>query len=158
MACARCATHSCTRGCARRPPGGRSTSPPIASCRATSNCTRTCSVLDVLRLVRAHNLLLAALGVLAGGWIALGSLTTPRVLWFASLAAVGVGAAGNALNDIWDRAGDQVNRPRGEGPFATRRPKRVTGGLRDVGGGPGGAASAACVTRAHVLVVGAACV
>ena len=44
---------------------------------------------DVLRLVRAHNLLLAALGVLAGGWIALGSVTTPRVLWLASLATIG---------------------------------------------------------------------
>src|SRR2546423_13996367 len=95
MACARCATHSSTRGCARRPPGGRSTSPPIASCRATSNCTRTCSVLDVLRLVRAPNPLLAAVGVLAGGWVALGPLPPPRVLWVASPAALGGGAAGD---------------------------------------------------------------
>src|SRR5256885_15315429 len=145
MACARGATHGSTRGCARRPPGGRSTSPPTASCPATSNCTRTCSVLDVLRLVRAHNLLLAALGVLAGGWIALGSLTTPRVLWFASLAAVGVGAAGNALNDIWDRAGDQVNRPRGGRPFAARRPPRGTGGLCVVARAPGGPAAGGLV-------------
>src|SRR5438874_12451104 len=99
-------------GCATRPPGGRSNSLRTASCPATSSCTRTCSVPDVLRLVRAHNLLLAALGVLAGGWIALSSVTTPRVLWFASLAAIGFGAAGNALNDIWDRAGDRANRPR----------------------------------------------
>src|SRR2546423_6818732 len=117
MACARCATHSSTRGCARRPPGGRSTSPPIASCRATSNCTRTCSVLDVLRLVRAPNLLLAALGVLAGGWIALGSLTTPRVLWFASPAAVGVGAAGHTPHDPSGRAGAPGDAPpRGGAP------------------------------------------
>src|SRR5437879_13856473 len=116
-------------GSGTRPRGGRSTSPRTASCPGTSSCTRTCSVLDVLRLVRAHNLLLAALGVLAGGWIALGALATPRVLWFASLAAVGFGAAGNALNDIWDRAGDRVNRPRGERPFAEGRLARGTTAL-----------------------------
>src|SRR5207244_6035296 len=117
-------------GSGTRPRGGRSTSPPTASCPATSSCTRTCSVPDVLRLVRAHNLLLAAVGVLAGGWIALGSVTTPRVLWFASLAAIGFGAAGNALNDIWDRAGDRVNRPRGERPLAAGRVARGTAAPR----------------------------
>src|SRR2546423_4976521 len=116
MACARCATHSSTRGCARRPPGGRSTSPPIASCRATSNCTRACSVLDVLRLVRAHNLLLAALGVLAGGWIALGALVTPRVLWFASVAAVRVGAAGEPPHHHLGPPGGPREPPPGGGP------------------------------------------
>src|SRR2546423_6611875 len=94
MACARCATHSSTRGCARRPPGGRSTSRPTASCPATSNCTRTCSVLDVLRLVRAHNLLLAALGVLAGGWVPPGSLPPPPRLLLAAPGAPRRGAAG----------------------------------------------------------------
>src|SRR3989440_1037700 len=143
MACARCVTRRSTRGCARRPPGGRSTSRPTASCPATSNCTRTCSVLDVLRLVRAHNLLLAALGVLAGGWIALGSLTTPRVLWFASLAAVGVGAAGKAPNDILGRAGDQGNPPPGERPLPPRRPPRGTPHPCVVGRAPGRLAGAA---------------
>src|SRR5437763_4256085 len=158
MACARCATRSCTRACARRPPGGRSTSPPTASCPATSSCTRTCSVPDVLRLVRAHNLLLAALGVLAGGWIALGSVTTPRVLWFASLAAIGFGAAGNALNDIWDRAGDRVNRPRGERPLAAGRLARGTADLCVVAGALVGLAAAALVNGAAVLVGAAALV
>src|SRR2546423_6438881 len=158
MACARCATRSCTRGCARRPPGGRSTSPPTASCRATSSCTRTCSVPDVLRLVRAHNLLPAALGVLAGGWIALGSLTTPPVLWFASLAAIGFGAAGNALNDIWDRAGDRVNRPGGERPLAAGRLARGTADLCVVAGALVGVAAAALVNGAAVLIGAAALV
>jgi len=99
-------------------------------------------VLDVLRLVRAHNLLLAALGVLAGGWIALGSLTTPRVLWFASLAAVGVGAAGNALNDI----------------FAAGRLTRGTADLCVVAGALVGLAAAALVNGAAVLVGAAALV
>src|SRR5207302_1987087 len=143
-------------GCATRPPGGRSNSPPTASCRATSSCTRTCSVLDVLRLVRAHNLLLAALGVLAGGWIALGTLATPCVLWFASLAAVGFGAAGNALNDIWDRAGDRVNRPRGERPLAAGRLTRGTADLCVVAGALVGLAAAALVNGGAVLVGAAA--
>src|SRR5256886_9898378 len=139
-------------GCATRPPGGRSNSPPTASCRATSSCTRTGSVPDVLGLVRAHNLLLAALGVLAGGWIALGSVTTPRVLWFASLAAICFGAAGNALNDIWDRAGDRVNRPRGERPLAAGRLARGTADLCVVAGALVGLAAAALVNGAAVLV------
>src|SRR5256885_12300175 len=158
MACARCATPSSTRGCARRPPGGRSTSPPAASCPATSSCTRTCSVPDVLRLVRAHNLLLAALGVLAGGWIALGSVPTPGVLWFASLAAIGFGAAGNALNDIWDRAGERVNRPGGERPLAAGRLARGTADLCVVAGALVGVAAAALVNGAAVLIGAAALV
>src|SRR2546423_5419192 len=125
MACARCATRSCTRGCARRPPGGRSTSPPTASCPATSSCTRTCSVPDVLRLVRAHNLLLAALGVLAGGWIALGSVTAPRVLWFASPAAIGFGAAGHPPHHNLGRAGGPGEPPpRGAPPPPPPPPPR----------------------------------
>ena len=107
---------------------------------------------DVLRLVRAHNLLLAALGVLAGGWIALSSVTTPRVLWFASLAAIGFGAAGNALNDIWDRAGDRVNRPRGERPLAAGRLARGTADLCVVAGALVGLAAAALVNGAAALV------
>src|SRR2546423_11576908 len=134
MACARCATRSCTRGCARRPPGGRSTSPPTASCPATSSCTRTCSVPDVLRLVRVHNLLLAALGVLAGGWIALGSVTTPRVLWFASLAAIGFGAAGQPPNALWGPPGERGKPPPGPRAPPPRPPPRGTAGaLRPAG-------------------------
>src|SRR5213594_3668176 len=52
---------------------------------------------DVARLVRAPQLLVAALGVLAGCWIALGGLATPPLAWWAALAAIGLGAAGSAL-------------------------------------------------------------
>ena len=52
---------------------------------------------DVARLVRAPQLLVAALGVLAGCWIALGRLATPPLSWWAALAAIGLGAAGSAL-------------------------------------------------------------
>src|SRR5437868_3690753 len=145
-----------TPGSGTRRAGGRSTSPRTVSCRSTSSCTGTCSVLDVLRLVRVHNLLLAALGVLAGGWIALGTLATPCVLWFASLAAVGFGAAGNALNDIWDRAGDRVNRPRGERPLAAGRLTRGTADLCVVAGALVGLATAALVNGGAVLVGAAA--
>src|SRR3989442_11203517 len=102
-----------TPGCAPPPPAARSSSRPTASCRATSSCTRTCCVIDLLRLVRIHNLLLAAAGVLAGGWIALGALRTPNVLALAAVAAIGVGLAGNVLNDLLDQAADRFDRPAG---------------------------------------------
>ena len=68
---------------------------------------------DLLRLVRAGNLLLAAAGVCAGGWIALGAPALPKLLAFAALSGIGLGAAGNALNDLADVPADRVNRPAG---------------------------------------------
>src|SRR5256886_13731457 len=57
---------------------------------------------------RAHNLLIATAAVLAGGWIALASVQTPKVLAFAALAAVGIGMAGYACNDILGQAAGRV--------------------------------------------------
>src|SRR5438034_4363687 len=139
-------------GCARTPPDARWSSRPTASCRATSRCTRTCCVTDVLRLVRINNLLLAAAGVLAGGWIALGALQTPNVLALAAVAAVGFGMAGNVLNDIWDRAADRVNRPGGERPLAAGRVTRGTADLCVAGGAVVGLGAAALVNGTAVLV------
>jgi len=68
-------------------------------------------VTDLARLVRAPNLLLAAAGVLAGGWIALGAVALPKLLFFAALSGAGLGAAGNAANDLQDVAADRVNAP-----------------------------------------------
>lgn len=109
-------------------------------------------MIDVLRLVRAHNLLVAAAGVLAGGWIALGGLAVPKLLAFAALAGVGFGAAGNAINDISDAAADRVNRGPGERPFAAGRLGRGTAELCVVGGALVGLAGAALVSGAAVLV------
>jgi len=109
-------------------------------------------VVDLLRLVRINNLLLAAAGVLAGGWIALGALQTPTVLALAAVAAVGFGMAGNVLNDIWDQAADRLNRPGGERPLAAGR---VTGGTADLcvaGGAVVGLGAAALVNGTAVLV------
>ena len=113
-------------------------------------------MLDMVRLVRFPNLVVAAAGVLAGGWIALGALATPTVLAFAALAAVGFGAAGNALNDIWDGAGDRVNRPGGERPLAAGRLARGTADLCVAGGTLLGLGAAALVSGTAVLVGGAA--
>src|SRR5437016_4304586 len=113
---------------------------------------RTCSVLDVLRLVRAHNLVVAAVGVLAGGWIALGALATPTLLVFAAAAAVAFGAAGNAVNDIWDTDADRVNRRPGERPLAGGRLSRGTADLCVAGGTLLGVGAAALVSGAAVLV------
>jgi len=109
-------------------------------------------VTDVLRLVRINNLLLAAAGVLAGGWIALGALQTPNVLALAAVAAVGFGMAGNVLNDIWDRAADRVNRPGGERPLAAGRVTRGTADLCVAGGAVVGLGAAALVNGTAVLV------
>src|SRR3989454_1020485 len=141
-----------TPGCAPPPPAARSSSRPTASCRATSSCTRTCCVIDLLRLVRVNNLLLAAAGVLAGGWIALGTLQMPNVLGLAAVSAVGFGTAGYVLNDIWDRAADRVNRLGGDRPLAAGRVMRGTADLCVAGGALLGLGAAALVNGTAVLV------
>src|SRR3989440_5309142 len=141
-----------TSGCAAPPHPAPSSSPPSGSCRATKRSMRTCSVRDVLRLVRAHNLVVAAVGVLAGGWIALGALATPKLLVFAAAAAVAFGAAGNAVNDIWDTDADRVNRRPGERPLAGGRLSRGTADLCVVGGTLLGIGAAALVSGAALLV------
>ncbi|HKW41504.1 MAG TPA: UbiA family prenyltransferase [Gemmatimonadales bacterium] len=115
-------------------------------------------MLDLLRLVRFHNLLVAAAAVLAGGWIALGAVVTPGVLALAAVAAVGFGAAGNALNDEWDRAADRINRPGGERPLAAGRLSRGAADLCIAAGTLVGFAAAALVSGTAVLVGGAALV
>jgi len=109
-------------------------------------------VIDLLRLVRVHNLLLAAAGVLAGGWIALGAIRTPNVLALAALAAIGFGMAGNVLNDIWDQAADRLNRSGGERPLAAGRVSRGTADLCVAAGAVVGLGAAALVNGTAVLV------
>ncbi|HYU29700.1 MAG TPA: geranylgeranylglycerol-phosphate geranylgeranyltransferase [Gemmatimonadales bacterium] len=82
----------------------------------------------VLRLIRAPNLIIAAAGVLAGGWIALGRIAFPKELVFAALSGMALGAAGNTWNDIRDVAADRVNRP-GTRPLAAGQ---VSRGLADL--------------------------
>src|SRR5437660_1141060 len=94
------AVSSCSRtqaacsGCEPRRSSGRRSSRPIASYPSTKRCIRKYSMGDVLRLLRAHNLLVAAIGVVAGGWIALGEVAAPKVLFFAAVAAVAAPAVG----------------------------------------------------------------
>src|SRR2546430_10254219 len=99
-----------TPGCAPPPPAARSSSRPTASCRATSRRTRTCCVPDVLRLVRINNLLLAAAGVLAGGWIPLQALQTPNGLAVRGVAVGGLGIAAAPRHTLLDPAADRLNR------------------------------------------------
>ncbi len=77
---------------------------------------RLSSVTEIGTLVRGRNLLIAAAGVLVGGTLALGEVALPRDLVFALLSAIGLGAAGNVANDLWDVEADRVNRP--ERPLA----------------------------------------
>ena len=83
---------------------------------------------DLLRLVRAHNLVVAGLGVFAGGWIALGRVAAPIPLLWAALSGVGLGVVGNVLNDIWDEAGDRAN-GRTDRPLASGRIRRGSADL-----------------------------
>ncbi len=106
---------------------------------------------DLVRLVRAHNLLLAAAGVLAGGWIALGAITLPKLLVFAALSGVGLGAAGNAANDVQDIAADRVNAPAIH-PLAAGRLRSETAHLAIWLGIVLGLGAAALVSGRQVLV------
>ena len=81
---------------------------------------------DVWRLLRGHNLLIAAAGVVAGGWIALGVVTLPKLLVYAALSGLGLGAAGNVANDLHDAAADRLNRAGGERPLPAGRVRRET--------------------------------
>lgn len=82
----------------------------------------------LLRLMRAPNLVLAAAGVFAGGWIALGQIAFPKELTFAALSGLALGAVGNTWNDIRDIAADRVNRP-GTRPLAAGTVTRGTADL-----------------------------
>jgi 4-hydroxybenzoate polyprenyltransferase len=109
-------------------------------------------VRDLLRLLRVHNLLVAAAGVLAGGWIALGRIATTKELVFAALAAAGVGAAGYVLNDLRDAPADRVNRPASERPLAVGRVSRGAAELCVFAGALLGIGAAGLVSGRAVFV------
>jgi 4-hydroxybenzoate polyprenyltransferase len=108
-------------------------------------------VVDLLRLLRAHNLVVAAAGVLAGGWIALGHLAVPADLGWAALSGMGLGAVGNVLNDIWDEPGDRAN-ARADRPLAAGRVRRGTADLLVLWGTLVGLAGAALVSGTLVAL------
>lgn len=66
---------------------------------------------SALALVRPRNLLMAAAGVAVGGFLALGRIAIPAALAWAMASALGIGAAGNAANDVFDVEADRINRP-----------------------------------------------
>lgn len=109
----------------------------------------------MIRLVRFPNLLIAAAGVLAGGWIALGVVAVPTLLAFAAASGMLLGAAGNAWNDLCDTAADRVNRP-GERPVAAGRVSRGAARLVVFIGALGGMGAAALVSGRQVLVAAGA--
>jgi geranylgeranylglycerol-phosphate geranylgeranyltransferase len=108
-----------------------------------------------LRLIRAPNLLIAAGGVLAGGWIALGRIAFPKELVFAAISGFALGAVGNTWNDIRDVAADRVNRPATR-PFASGQVSRGTADVIVFAGSLAGVAFAALVSGAQVVAALAA--
>lgn len=109
---------------------------------------------EVLRLVRAPNLLIAAGGVVAGGWIALQRFELPPALGWAAVSGIALGAAGNALNDVFDLTADRRNRP--ERPLAAGRVSARTALAVAGGGAAAGVAAAAFVSLPLVLAAVAA--
>lgn len=109
-------------------------------------------MIDGWRLVRGPNLLIAASGVVAGGWIALGRLALPKLLVFAALSGIGLGAAGNAANDLQDAEADRVNHPGGKRPVAAGRVSRESGHLIVWLGLLVGLGAAALVSGTQLLV------
>lgn len=107
---------------------------------------------DVLRLIRFPNLLIAAAGVLAGGWIAQAGIATPSVLLWAALSGMGLGAAGNALNDLFDAPADALNRPARDRPLAHGRLPREVAELAVFAGALLGLTAAALVSGTLVLI------
>jgi geranylgeranylglycerol-phosphate geranylgeranyltransferase len=97
-------------------------------------------------------LLIAAAGVLAGGWIALGAAQLPTVLGFAALSGLALGAAGNAWNDICDSRADTLNRPAERRPLTSGGIGRGTADLIVFLGALLGLASAGLVSGCQILV------
>ncbi len=88
------------------------------------------------QLVRLKNLLLAAAGVAIGGALATGRPGFSAPLLWAMASAIGLGAAGNTANDLYDVEADRVNRP--ERPLPSGRVSRNAAlAIGGVGGGFG---------------------
>ncbi len=66
---------------------------------------------SLLALVRVPNLVISAAGVAIGGVLAQGHFAMPGSLRLAMLSAIGLGAAGNVANDLFDQDADRINRP-----------------------------------------------
>jgi 4-hydroxybenzoate polyprenyltransferase len=107
---------------------------------------------DGWRLIRGPNLLIAAAGVLAGGWIALEQVAVPKLLAFAALSGIGLGCAGNVVNDLQDTETDRMNHPGGERPIAAGRIGRDAAHLLVWLGLTAGLGFAALVSGTQLLV------
>src|SRR2546425_11749284 len=105
--------------------------------------------------MRAANLLIAAAGVLAGGWIALAHIGAPKALLFAALSGIALGAVGNPWNDIRDIAADRINRPAAR-PLAAGALSRDTANFLIFLGTLIGLVSAALVSGRQVIAAFAA--
>jgi 4-hydroxybenzoate polyprenyltransferase len=108
-------------------------------------------VRGALRLVRAPNLCIAAAGVCAGGWIALGRIGFSKELLCAAISGMALGAAGNAWNDVCDAAADRVNRP-GTRPLASGEVSLGAAHLIVFHGALIGVGAAALVSGTQVLI------
>ena len=95
------------------------------------------TALGLVRLVRPLNVLLFAAGTLLGSFLSASTSMSGRAgAWWAAIAATLIGAAANAINDVFDAEIDRINRPDRPIPMGVVSPAaaRWTWGLLSVAG------------------------
>ncbi len=92
--------------------------------------TSRAGIIGLIRLIRPFNFILFFAGVALGGLLAGGleafSETNIDRLVMAMLSAALIGGGGNAINDFYDLATDQINRPERPLPSGLVSPKSAT--------------------------------
>ena len=100
--------------------------PPSQTAFAPDWSGRVASAWSLVALLRPFNLLVSAAGVLLGGFLVAGEAALGgelgRRLLVAAVSAMLIGGAANALNDLFDLAIDQINRPGRPLPSGRVRP------------------------------------
>lgn len=109
------------------------------------------TALGLFRLVRPLNVLLFAAGTLLGAFLSASTSMPGRSgAWWAALAATLIGAAANAINDVFDAGIDRINRPDRPIPMGVVSPAaaRWTWALLSAAG----VTIAASLSLAHVII------
>jgi len=91
--------------------GGADSSGPTPGGRDRVIVRSSPLALGPLAIVRPRNLVMAVAGVAIGGFFVLGRVMFPGALLWTMGSALGLGAAGNAANDLFDVEADRISHP-----------------------------------------------
>jgi geranylgeranylglycerol-phosphate geranylgeranyltransferase len=91
--------------------GGADSSEPTTGGRDRVIARSSPLALGPLAIVRPRNLVMAVAGVAIGGFFVLGRVMFPGALLWTMGSALGLGAAGNAANDLFDVEADRISHP-----------------------------------------------